>query len=223
MLEDAKVMGFEDIVSWLPNSNMFKIHNAKAFVSQGIMKRYFPNQKLYKSFLRQVNIYGFDRINAWPFLGAYFHPCFARDVRELRRMERVRVNAIYKKAPSHSNNGSVGSFSSSSCIQGNHRNVSLTITSPTMTHRVSEPTPVGIAPPSPSKPQARARGMKGVTAPPCEKSIVTKYAPTIPDAFVRDIISIFGEGGISEDDMLINSTLTHEQEYALPSNPSFDD
>jgi hypothetical protein len=34
MLEDAKVMGFEDIVSWLPNSNMFKIHNSEKFISQ---------------------------------------------------------------------------------------------------------------------------------------------------------------------------------------------
>jgi hypothetical protein len=239
MLEDAKVRGFEHIVSWLPNSNTFKIHNSEQFTQEGIMQRYFPNQKFYKSFLRQVNIYGFDRVTAGPFRGAYFHPSFARDVRELRRMERVRVNTTHKQAPSYSNYDSVGSFISPSCIQGNHRNVpSMTIT-PTMTHQVCwaplsssstfkrqipEPTPIiGLAPPSPSNPQARARGMNGATAPPCEKSIGTKYAPSIPDALVGDIISIFGEYGNYEDDMRMNSTPTDEPEYALPSYPSFDD
>jgi HSF-type DNA-binding len=80
MLDDTKVMGFEHIVSWLPNSNMFKIHNSELFTQEGIMQQYFPNQKFDKSFLRQLNIYDFVRINHGPFCGAYFHPSFARDV-----------------------------------------------------------------------------------------------------------------------------------------------
>jgi hypothetical protein len=237
MLEDAKVMGFEHIVSWLPNnSNMFKVHNSGQFVTQGIMQRYFPNQKFFKSFLRQLNIYGFDRVTTRPFRGAYFHPSFSRDVQELRQMKRVRVNTTHNQAPFYSNYDSGGLFILPSCIQGNHRNVPSTTTSPTMTHQVCwapssstfkwqipEPTPIGFAPPSPpSYPQARARGMNGATAPPWEKNIGTQYAPSIPDALVGDIISIFGEYRNYEDDMRMNSTPTDEQEYALSLYPSFD-
>jgi hypothetical protein len=151
-------------------------------------------------------------------------------------MERVWVNTTHKLAPSHSYFDSVGLFIPPSCIQGNHRSAPLTTTAPTMTHQVCwaplssafkrqipEPTPIGFGPPSQSTSQARARGMNGATGPPCEKSIGTKYAPSIPDAFVRDIISIFGGNDNYEDDMPMNSTPTDKQEYGFPFYPSFDD
>jgi hypothetical protein len=65
--------------------------------------------------------------------------------------------------------------------------------------------------------------MNGATASPYEKSMGAKYAPSIADALVGDIISIFGGDGNYEDDMPMNATPTDEQEYAFPFYPSFDD
>jgi hypothetical protein len=236
MLEDAKVMGFDHIVSWLPNnSNMFKIHDLEKFTQEGIMQRYFPKQKFYKSFIRQVNIYGFDRIHAGPFRGAYFHPGFTRDVRELRRMGRVRVNSTHKQASSYNQYDTMGSFIAPSCTPRDQRTASSNTPTPTMKHEVwwapsssspfkrqsPESTPIGFAPPSPSSPQVQLRGMNGATALLWEEGFGKKYAPSIPDAFVGDIISIFGSNGNYEDDM--HGTTSDEWEYALSSFPSYFD
>jgi HSF-type DNA-binding len=195
MLEDAQVQGFEHVVSWLPNSNMFKIHNSEKF-TQDILKHYFPKQKFYKSFLRQLNIYGFDRINAGLFRGAYFHSSFVRGDRELpslSQMERVRVNTT--RHASYSN----GSVNALSCMPYDDF-TTLSTPTPMETHfwsfssswtkQSSEPPPLRFDLPSTSIPQAPG-GMNGAASP-WEEGVGTEYAPSIPDAFVRDIILLFG-------------------------------
>lgn len=82
MLEDATENKFKDIVSWLPNDvNFFKIHQPKLFAER-IMPLYFPKQNRYKSFLRQLNLYGFHRTatkNGFEAVqGSYNHPLFVR-------------------------------------------------------------------------------------------------------------------------------------------------
>ena len=84
VLEDATAFNFERIISWVPNSDRyFIIHKPKEF-AQFIMKLYFTNQNHYKSFLRQLNLYGFERIaskSSYPTTaphGAYSHPLFRR-------------------------------------------------------------------------------------------------------------------------------------------------
>lgn len=76
MLEDASANNFEDIVSWQPNGKSFKVIQPKRFANE-IMPNYF-NQSKYKSFQRQLNIYGFRRIQHGPNMGGYQHKNFAR-------------------------------------------------------------------------------------------------------------------------------------------------
>jgi hypothetical protein len=73
---EAGIEGFSSIVSWLPDGNSFKVHDQKAFVSQ-IMPLYFK-QTQYKSFLRQLNIWCFERITKGIGQGGYRHESLVR-------------------------------------------------------------------------------------------------------------------------------------------------
>jgi hypothetical protein len=57
MLDHVNKEGQDSIVSWLPGGRAFKVHMPDLFVER-IMKRFF-NQTKYKSFQRQVNLWGF--------------------------------------------------------------------------------------------------------------------------------------------------------------------
>jgi hypothetical protein len=54
MLESAESEGYQDIVSWLPHGQAFRVHNPNKFMVR-IAPTYF-NQSKYKSFQRQVGI-----------------------------------------------------------------------------------------------------------------------------------------------------------------------
>lgn len=71
------------IISWMPSGQSFKIHKPKEFAAV-IMPQYF-NQTKYRSFQRQLYIYGFDRIRdqSNEEVGAYFHELFVRGAAEL--------------------------------------------------------------------------------------------------------------------------------------------
>jgi len=77
LLQDATEFGFEDVVCWQPGGNSFKIFQPKRFEDE-IMKKYFQRSK-YKSFQRQLNIYGFRRVHHGPFKGGYRHASFNRE------------------------------------------------------------------------------------------------------------------------------------------------
>jgi hypothetical protein len=86
ILEDASSEGFEHIVSWMPNGNGFKMHDREQF-KKSIIARYF-NQIHYKSFIRQLNLYSFNRKER----GSYFHDFFVRGERFLcGLMERSKI------------------------------------------------------------------------------------------------------------------------------------
>ena len=61
MLDASDSDGFASIVSWQDNGRAFKVHKPSKFV-ESIMPVYFKQTK-YKSFQRQLNLYGFARIN----------------------------------------------------------------------------------------------------------------------------------------------------------------
>ena len=70
------------VVSWLPHGKAFKVHKVSEFV-RNILPRYF-NQTKYKSFQRQLNLWGFVRITQrGADSGAYSHKDFLRDKPEL--------------------------------------------------------------------------------------------------------------------------------------------
>ena len=91
MLDNADVEGFSDIVSWLPGStNSFKVHQRGVF-GEGIMPRYFKKIQ-FKSFRRQINMWGFERIKSGAGRGGYRHPYFIRGMPSLCcMMKRVKI------------------------------------------------------------------------------------------------------------------------------------
>jgi hypothetical protein len=85
MLQDAEVLGFDHIISWLPCGTGLKVHSQKDFENSGIVSRYFK-QTRYKSFQKQLNLYRFRRTPDGPKKGSYSHHLFRRDRLDLCRM-----------------------------------------------------------------------------------------------------------------------------------------
>lgn len=81
MLEDAEGQGFTCVVSWQPGGRSFNVHDQLRF-SNFIMQAYFSQTK-YKSFQRQLNIYGWKKVQLGPNKGGYEHKHFVRGQPEL--------------------------------------------------------------------------------------------------------------------------------------------
>ena len=94
ILDDADRHGQENIVSWLPSGTAFRVHNPCLFVTT-TMPLYFKSQTKtpkYKSFLRQLHIYGFQRIKQGSEKGAYTHAFLLRGHPELcTSMVRTKI------------------------------------------------------------------------------------------------------------------------------------
>jgi hypothetical protein len=90
MLDAAGNEGFESIVGWLPDGRSFRVHDPVTFVDK-VMKKFF-NQNKYKSFQRQLNIWGFVRILDGPMKGGYMHHHLAQGQPELcAMMKRQKI------------------------------------------------------------------------------------------------------------------------------------
>eukprot|EP00339_Tiarina_fusa_P002836 CAMPEP_0117033182 /NCGR_PEP_ID=MMETSP0472-20121206/23734_1 /TAXON_ID=693140 ORGANISM="Tiarina fusus, Strain LIS" /NCGR_SAMPLE_ID=MMETSP0472 /ASSEMBLY_ACC=CAM_ASM_000603 /LENGTH=288 /DNA_ID=CAMNT_0004742039 /DNA_START=33 /DNA_END=896 /DNA_ORIENTATION=- len=90
MLDDAARYGFEYIVSWECEGRAFMVHDIDGFVNR-VLHQYF-NQTRYKSFQRQLNIYGFKRVARGREKGMCFHTLFLRGQSRLCiGMQRVKV------------------------------------------------------------------------------------------------------------------------------------
>jgi hypothetical protein len=71
MLEDADAKDFAHIVSWNSQGNGFMVLKKDMFIHQ-IVPKYF-NQTKYKSFQRQLSLYGFQRVTVGPNKGLRHH------------------------------------------------------------------------------------------------------------------------------------------------------
>ena len=113
MLDDAPRKNFENIVSWQMGGRAFKVHDTKLFVSN-IMPNYF-NQNHYKSFQRQLNIYGFQRLTHGKDKGAYTHELLVQGNSDMcRYMIRVKIkNKGSKTKSAHSSTSNDSALSSS--------------------------------------------------------------------------------------------------------------
>jgi hypothetical protein len=90
MLEAMATNGSQHVVSWQPHGQAFRVHQPEVF-ARTIMARYFK-QTNYKSFLRQLNIYGYRRINKGMDNGAYYHSHFIRNKNSMSlRMVREKI------------------------------------------------------------------------------------------------------------------------------------
>ena len=66
----------ERIISWQPHGQCFLVHDRDEFVKD-IIPKYFGQSKM-PSFLRQLNLYGFTRLEKGLDKGGYYHGLFVR-------------------------------------------------------------------------------------------------------------------------------------------------
>jgi hypothetical protein len=83
MLEDADEKGFADIVSWNKEGTGFTVHSKERF-TKDIVPKYF-NQTRYKSFQRQLSLYGFERATSGTIKGLRYHDNLRRGYSHLCR------------------------------------------------------------------------------------------------------------------------------------------
>ena len=89
MLDDADREGHSSIVSWCAGGNSFRIHQPKQMIT--VLQRYFRQSK-FKSFLRQLQGYNFNRITKGKDQGIVSHPMFIRGRRSVcALMKRKRA------------------------------------------------------------------------------------------------------------------------------------
>ena len=100
MLEDMAKSNSQDVVSWQPHGKAFRVHQPEVF-ARTIMGRYF-NQTQYKSFQRQLHIYGFRRIKKGKDMGGYYHSLFSRNKISMSlRMTREKIKGAVAKDHGH--------------------------------------------------------------------------------------------------------------------------
>ena len=83
LLSEVEAEGLTDIVSWLPCGTYFRVHDIPKFTKQ-VMPR-IGRFTQYKSFLRQLSMYKFERITSGPLKGSYRHPYFRKNHIDLCR------------------------------------------------------------------------------------------------------------------------------------------
>ena len=89
MLEQAEERGYDHVFSWMPDGKSFKIHlngagdpeSEKIIVK--VLKSNNFHQTKFRSFLRQLNQYGFERTHRGPRKGECRHDFFVRGCRDL--------------------------------------------------------------------------------------------------------------------------------------------
>jgi hypothetical protein len=104
------------IVSFCPHGRAFQVHDIKRFCSE-ILPKYFQRLNQWKSFTRQLNLYGFTRITYGPDSGGYYHELFLRHRNYLCRfLKRVGVTqpGLDRRLKSQKNDPNKRSSSSSS-------------------------------------------------------------------------------------------------------------
>ena len=88
MLENAETEGYDHLIGWSPDGKSFKIHNnGKDPAIVAVLEQHF-NQTRFKSFLRQLQLYGFER----QFTGD------SRDERSHPMLVRGRKDLLHKKS-----------------------------------------------------------------------------------------------------------------------------
>ena len=91
ILEDSEKEGTEEIVGWEGDGKSFHIQQPNEF-NNTILPKYSGKKTLYRSFQRQLNIYGFKMTKQ---SGVYYHALFRRDAPQ--EMSRIRPRTHTKK------------------------------------------------------------------------------------------------------------------------------
>ena len=112
MLQTVTEEGKDNIVGWGQDGLSFHVHDTDLFLTD-ILPSYFRQTK-YKSFQRQLNFYGFRRINHGPLEGSYCHEWFVRGNEEQCKKIRRQTNQEAQQKTQNHDVASVSSFGSTS-------------------------------------------------------------------------------------------------------------
>jgi hypothetical protein len=108
ILEDADENGFRHVVCWNSEGDGFMVHDTAAFMKQ-VIPQYF-NQTKYKSFQRQLSLYGFTRVTTGRRKGLRLHEKFLRGQRGLcRSMKPITKETQLPSSPSRSHSSPTAS------------------------------------------------------------------------------------------------------------------
>ncbi|KAL3939143.1 MAG: hypothetical protein SGARI_001479 [Bacillariaceae sp.] len=88
-------------IAWMNYGKSFKILNTAKF-AQRTLPKFFPNTQ-YKSFIRQLNIYGFNRVKdrKSPAYGEYSHDLFVKgkpDLCVLMTRQKIKGTGVPRSA-----------------------------------------------------------------------------------------------------------------------------
>jgi hypothetical protein len=99
MLDNAEDYGYDHIISWMPDGKSFKIHDDTDDKLGSILSRYYKATKA-RSFARQLQIYGFDRVCRGPQKGLCKHILFQKGKRNLLAKRGVEEYQVSNYPPS---------------------------------------------------------------------------------------------------------------------------
>eukprot|EP00979_Chaetoceros_neogracilis_P008765 scaffold1965_cov214-Chaetoceros_neogracile.AAC.5 len=92
----------ERIISWQPHGQCFLVHDRDEFV-KNVMPKYFDQSKM-PSFLRQLNVYGFKRLEQKGLdKGGYYHRLFVRG----NSQDYTQMSRVVGRTASHSTKTSI--------------------------------------------------------------------------------------------------------------------
>lgn len=91
ILQDSAIEGTEDAVAWTDNGTSFHIHKPREF-NDNILPKYSRKKTKFRSFQRQLNIYGFKMAKK---SGVYRHELFRRG--DVHSMFQIRPRSTLKK------------------------------------------------------------------------------------------------------------------------------
>eukprot|EP00804_Cyclotella_cryptica_P016511 CCRYP_004728-RA/>CCRYP_004728-RA protein AED:0.05 eAED:0.05 QI:182/1/1/1/1/1/2/309/697 len=89
----------DEVIGWMPHGRAFKVKDTDACTTD-VLPRFFKQTK-YASFIRQLNLWGFNRIARGTDAGAYYHELFLRGRPNLAmRMRRQKIKGTGSKSSS---------------------------------------------------------------------------------------------------------------------------
>jgi HSF-type DNA-binding len=97
LLDRAEAEGFDRIISWQPHGRCFIVHQREEFKSR--LPELLPGMTRWKSFLRQLHIWGFTRITKGRDINSYYHEKFLRYRRHLLRSMRWGDKGTRENSP----------------------------------------------------------------------------------------------------------------------------
>jgi hypothetical protein len=90
MLVEIEDSPESSVVAFLPHGRAFMVHDAEALVTKVLPKYFGP--ATWRSFVRQLSLFGFRRVMTGSDFGAYFHGVFVRGSPDLLpQMKRLRA------------------------------------------------------------------------------------------------------------------------------------